>query len=138
METIHTDRAPQAIGPYSQAVMAGEWVFVSGQLGLVPDTGELEQDFPNQARRALSNVMAILAAAGCSASDVVRCTIYMTDMTRFGEFNALYADFFAPPYPAREVVQVAALPRGATIEISAIAVRSGRGVGPLHRNGRRA
>ncbi len=128
-ETISTDAAPKAIGPYSQAVVVGEWVFVSGQLGLSPCDGLLATTFAGQARQALENVVAILTAAGCGPSDVVRSTVYLTDLGSFALFNEIYREFFPPPWPAREVVQVARLPRDAAVEISAIARRPAVPVG---------
>jgi|SRR5580700_8449891 reactive intermediate/imine deaminase len=122
-EAIATKNAPAAIGPYSQAVRAGQLVFLSGQVPLDPATGQLaEGDIAAQTRRAMDNLGAVLAAAGCSFGDVVRTTIYLVDLGNFAAVNAAYATYFAPPYPARATVQVSALPRGAAIEIDMIAV----------------
>lgn len=124
IESVHTDAAPQAIGPYSQAVVSGGTVFVSGQIPLDPATGALVAgDFAEQAARVLSNIDAVLAAAGCGRTSVVKATVYLTDLARFAEFNEIYAAFFGEHRPARAVVGVAALPRGAQLEVEAVAVR---------------
>ncbi len=123
---ISTDRAPAAIGPYSQAVAAGGLLFISGQIPLDPATGEVvEGGFEEQARRVLDNFLAVLEAAGLGPEDVARTTVYLTDLTRFQEFNALYAARFGDSLPARAVVQVSALPRGVQIEMDGIAVFPG-------------
>lgn len=122
-EPIASAQAPAAIGPYSQAVRAGPWILLSGQIPLDPETGHLvEGDIEVQTARVLRNLTAVLAAAGCSPSDVVRTTIYLVDLADFARVNAVYAGMFTPPYPARSTVQVAALPRGARVEIDAIAL----------------
>ena len=123
-ETVQTDAAPKAIGPYSQAIRCAGWVFVSGQIPLDPATGELVGgDFARQVTRVLENVDAVLRAAGCSRASVVKTTAYLTDLARFGEFNEIYAAFFGQHRPARAVVGVAALPRGAQVEVEAVAAR---------------
>jgi 2-iminobutanoate/2-iminopropanoate deaminase len=123
-EVIHTDSAPRAIGPYSQAVATSGWVFVSGQIPLDPATGEIVRgSFAEQAKRVLANLDAILGAAGCERSSVVKVTVYLTDVGRFAEFNDVYAGFFGAHRPARAVVGVASLPRGAEVEIEALATR---------------
>ena len=124
-ERIATQDAPAAIGPYSQAVRAGgELVFLSGQIPLDPATGTLvEGDIAAQTRRVMENLRAVLAAAGCTFADVVRTTIYLVDLGHVAAVNEAYGAFLAEPYPARATVQVAALPRGAHVEIDAIAVR---------------
>ena len=120
---ITTPQAPQAIGPYSQAVRNGPWLFLSGQIGLDPATGQLVgDDVVAQATRVLENLRAVLSAAGASLDDVVRTTIYLVDLTDFGRVNEEYAHFFTPPFPARATVGVAALPRGARVEVDAIAL----------------
>jgi 2-iminobutanoate/2-iminopropanoate deaminase len=120
---ISTKEAPAAIGPYAQAVRAGQLVFLSGQIPLDPATGQLVAgDVTAQTERVMTNLGAVLAAAGCSFADVVRTTIYLVDLADFARVNETYGRFFEPPYPARATVQVAALPRGAHIEIDAIAV----------------
>jgi reactive intermediate/imine deaminase len=122
-EAIATKGAPAAIGPYSQAVRSGQLVFLSGQVPLDPATGQMaEGDIAAQTRRAMDNLGAVLAAAGCSFGDVVRTTIYLVDLGNFAAVNEAYATYFAPPYPARATVQVSALPRGAAIEIDMVAV----------------
>ena len=123
METVHTDAAPKAIGPYSQAVRCAGFVFLSGQIPLDPATGELVAGgFADQARRALENLDAVLKAAGCGRTSVVKATAYLTDLARFKEFNEAYAEFFGEHRPARAVVGVASLPRGAQVEVEAVAV----------------
>lgn len=122
-KVIHTSDAPAAIGPYSQAVAAGGMLYVSGQIPLDPATGQLlEGDTATQARLVLSNLEAILKAGGCTFADVVRSTIFLTDLGDFGAVNAIYAEKFSAPFPARVTIQVAALPRGAKVEIDAIAL----------------
>jgi 2-iminobutanoate/2-iminopropanoate deaminase len=119
---IVTKDAPAAIGPYSQAVRAGGLLFVSGQIPLDPVTGQIVPgDVAAQAGRVLKNLEAILAAGGCSFADVVRTTIYLVDLAHFATVNEVYERSFAAPYPARVTVQVSALPRGALVEIDAIA-----------------
>ena len=123
-QVIHTDSAPKAIGPYSQAIALADLVFVSGQIPLDPATGELVKgSFTDQARRVLANVDAILQAAGIERRGVVKATVYLTDVRRFGELNDAYAAFFGDHRPARAVVGVAALPRGAEVEIEVVATR---------------
>ena len=122
--TIHTEAAPQAIGPYSQAVIAGELVFVSGQIALDPASGQLVAgDFRAEAERVLANVDAVLAAAGCDRTSVVKATVFLTDLSLFAALNEVYARFFGDHRPARAVVGVSALPRGARIEMEAVALR---------------
>ncbi len=124
VKVVRTDAAPQAIGPYSQAVESAGFVFVSGQIPLDPATGILVSGgFAEQASRALANIDAVLVAAGCARSSVVKATVYLTDLARFTEFNEIYAAFFGDHRPARAVVGVAALPRGAQVEVDAVAVR---------------
>jgi len=124
LTSFTTDAAPAAIGPYSQAVAAGDLVFVSGQIPLDPATGQLVAgSFASQAERVLANLDAVLAAAGSGRDRVAKVTVFLTDLARFGELNEIYARFFVGQLPARAVVQVAGLPRGAEIEIEAVAVR---------------
>ncbi|MBI4917775.1 MAG: RidA family protein [Acidobacteria bacterium] len=119
-----TGAAPAAIGPYSQAMIAGDLVFVSGQIPLDPDTGQLVSGpFATQVERVLSSLDAILLAAGSSRGRVVKVTVFLVDLARFTELNEIYARFFTEHRPARAVVQVSALPRGAEVEIEAVAVR---------------
>ena len=123
-EIISTDAAPRAIGPYSQAVRAGDTVYLSGQIPLDPATGELVTgDFAAQATRVFDNLRAVAGAAGCTLDDAVRVTIYLTDLGRFPEVNAIMARYFREPYPARVTIGVASLPKGATVEVDAILVR---------------
>lgn len=123
-QTVATDNAPKAIGPYSQAMIAGDLVFVSGQIPLDPQTGQLVVgDFKTQVERVLASLDAILIAAGCSRNNVVKATLYLTDIGRFAEVNELYAEYFGGHRPARAAVGVSALPRGAEVEIEAVAVR---------------
>ncbi|MBP1687772.1 MAG: putative endoribonuclease [Deltaproteobacteria bacterium] len=120
---IETDKAPAAIGPYSQAVRRSEWLFLSGQIGLDPSTGELVPGgVVAEAARVLENLRGVLAAAGASLDDVVRTTIYLIDLADFSRVNEVYAKCFQAPFPARATVGVAALPRGARVEIDAIAM----------------
>lgn len=122
-QTIITERAPKAIGPYSQGVKAGGLVFTSGQIPIDPKTGELIQgSIKEEARQSLENVKAVIEAAGFSLRDVVKVTIYLTDMTEFGVVNEIYATYFGQDRPARSTVGVASLPKGARIEIEALAV----------------
>ena len=122
-EPISTRNAPGAIGPYSQAVCAAGLVFVSGQIPLDPATGQLVAgDVTAHTARVVANLGAILAVAGCAFSDVVRTTIYLVDLSHFAAVNDVYARSFVAPYPARVTVQVSALPRGALVEIDAVAV----------------
>lgn len=125
IQVIHTDEAPKAIGPYSQAVSAdaGKLTFLSGQIPLDPKSGQMvEGDVATQTVRVMENLRAVLAAAGLEFSHVVRCGIYLTDLADFGTVNEIYGRYFASNPPARATVQVAALPRGAKVEIEAIAV----------------
>jgi 2-iminobutanoate/2-iminopropanoate deaminase len=120
---ITTSYAPQAIGPYSQAVRSGQWLFLSGQIGLDPATGELVgDDVVAQTTRVLENLRAVLSAAGATLDHVVRTTIYLVDLANFGRVNEVYARAFNAPFPARATVGVAALPRGARVEIDAMAM----------------
>jgi len=119
-ETVHAAAAPAAVGPYSHAVRTGELLFCSGQIPLDADTGELVGRTPaEQARRCLENLQAVCAAAGTGLERAVRMTVYMTDLASFAEVNDVYASFFASDPPARVAVGVAALPRGAYVEIDA-------------------
>ena len=121
---VETHEAPRAIGPYSQGVVAGDLVFVSGQIPLDPATGELVSGtFRQEFERVLASVDGVLRAAGCNRTRVVRCMVYLTDLALFGELNEIYAAFFGDHRPARAVVEVSALPRGARVEMEAIALR---------------
>ncbi|MDD5629015.1 MAG: RidA family protein [Elusimicrobia bacterium] len=119
---IATSAAPQAIGPYSQAVKAGDWVFVSGQLPLDPAGGAMPATVAEQTELCLRNVAAILGQAGLGLKDVVKTTVFMTDLGQFAAMNEVYAKHFPAPCPARATVQVSALPKGAAVEIEAVAL----------------
>lgn len=122
-QEVKTDRAPKAIGPYSQAVVAGGFVFCSGQIAIDPATGELSTgSIEDQTRLVLTNLGAVLEAAGSSFDGVVKATVFLQDMNEFSRMNQVYAEFFKMPFPARAAVQVARLPRDVKIEIEAIAV----------------
>lgn len=122
-QAIHTDRAPAAIGTYSQAALAGNLVFLSGQIPLVPDTMEIVAgDFEARARQVFSNLEAVAREAGGSLDDVVKVTVFLTDLNDFATVNAVMEDFFDKPYPARAAVGVAALPKGVDVEADAILV----------------
>ena len=121
MEIINTSSAPAAIGPYSQAVKAKKWLYCSGQIGLDPATGEMAPDLAGQTKRAFENLRAVLGAAGLTPADVVKVTLYLINMSDFAAVNELYAGFFGSHKPARATVAVAALPKGALVEIDAIA-----------------
>jgi len=126
-ETISTPKAPTPIGPYSQAVVAGDLVFVAGQIALDPATGTLvEGGVAAEAPRVLANIAAVLEAAGCTMSDVVKTTVYLVDLADGPSVTAAYTKAFPAPYPARATVQVSALPAGARMEIEAIAHRTPR------------
>lgn len=121
MQPVQTSQAPAAIGPYSQAVMKNGLLFISGQLGLDPAAGTLAVGIEAQTRRALQNLVAILKAAGLGPQNVLKATVYVASMDDFALVNKLYAEVFTPPFPAREVIQAARLPKNALVEISAIA-----------------
>ncbi len=123
MTILRTDEAPAPIGPYSQGVAAGGWIWTAGQLGIEPQSGALADGFAAQARQAIANVRAILAAGGATLADVVKVTVYVRDLSNFSVFNEVFEQLFAPPWPAREVIQAARLPRDAELEVSAIAYR---------------
>jgi len=123
-QVVVTDRAPKAIGPYSAAIACQGFVFVSGQLGIDPESGNLLEGVEAQARQALRNLRAVLEAAHTDLSAVVKTTVFLKDMTDFAAVNAVYAEFFTQDYPARSAVQVAALPKGGLVEIEAIAAAS--------------
>ncbi|WP_018461056.1 RidA family protein [Thermus oshimai] len=122
MEAIRTDRAPEAIGPYSQAVRAGGLLFVSGQIPLTPEGVLVEGDIRQQTERVMENLKAILEAAGSGLDRVVQTACFLADMEDFPAFNEVYARYFAPPYPARATVAVKALPRGVRVEVACIAL----------------
>lgn len=119
--SICSSKAPAPVGPYSQAVRVGSLVFVSGQLGMDPADGSLPPDVVAQTRRAMDNLMAILAEAGVSAAHVVKTTIFLADMDAFSTVNEIYASYFQEPFPARACVEVARLPKDAQVEVEAVA-----------------
>lgn len=119
-QAISTTEAPSAIGPYSQAVATDGLLFASGQLHVDPSSGLLTGDISERTHQCLKNLQAVAKAAGCTLNDAVKVTVFLTDMADFKAVNAVYAEYFAEPYPARSAVQVAALPLGGTIEIEAI------------------
>lgn len=121
---IASDHAPTAIGPYSQAVQVGNTIYTSGQIPLDPASGELVTgDIEAQARRVFDNLRAVIEAAGASFADVARVGIYLTDLSNFAAVNAVMAEYFQQPYPARSTIGVAALPRGAQVEVDLVLVR---------------
>jgi 2-iminobutanoate/2-iminopropanoate deaminase len=125
MQVISTPNAPQALGPYSQGIRAGDFVFCAGQVGLDPASGKIvEGGVEAQTRRALQNLSGVLQAAGSSLDRVVKTTVFLANMDDFAKMNAVYAEFFPSTKPARSTVQVARLPRDAAVEIEAVAVVS--------------
>lgn len=119
--TITTDTAPAAIGPYSQAVRAGDMLFISGQIPIDPLTGTMPNDIKSQTRQALENIKSIIGADGGKLTDVIKCTVFLTDMNTFSEMNEAYSEYFSCDFPARAAVEVSRLPKDADIEIEAIA-----------------
>jgi 2-iminobutanoate/2-iminopropanoate deaminase len=122
-KTITAQNAPAAVGPYCHAKLAGGTLYTSGQLGLIPATGELPEGVEAQASQALDNLKEVLSAAGMGFADVVKTTVFLADMNDFAAINAIYAKYFPGEAPARSCVQVAALPKGALFEIEAVVVR---------------
>ena len=120
-QIINASNAPAAIGPYSHAIEIEGYIFTSGQLGIDPATGKLCDGVEAQARQAFTNIKNVLEAAGASMDDVLKTTVFVTDLKDFVKVNAIYAEFFAPNFPARSCVQVAALPAGCLVEIEVIA-----------------
>ena len=124
MKALHTEKAPAAIGPYSQAIEVNGMIFASGQIPLDPATGNVvEGGIKEQTRQALTNASAIMEAAGLSLSNVVKTTVFMADMADFADMNEVYAQFFSEPFPARSAVAVKALPKGVLVEVECIAAR---------------
>jgi 2-iminobutanoate/2-iminopropanoate deaminase len=122
-QIIHTDQAPAAVGPYSQAVQAGNFIYTAGQIGLDPATGKLVAgDVAAQAEQVVRNLTAVLAAGGSSLAQVVKTTVFLTDMADFQAMNEVYGRYFPSPYPARSTVAVAGLPLGARVEIEVVAM----------------
>jgi len=121
-QVVHTDKAPAPVGPYSQAILAGGWLFISGQIPIDPSTGKMvEGSFEEKVRRVLENIRAIVEAAGGSLNNIVKVTVYLRDINRFAEFNKIYSEYFRENPPARVVVEVSNLPKNADLEIEAIA-----------------
>lgn len=123
IKRISTDKAPAAIGPYSQALDTGDMLFISGQIPIDPATGTMPESVTDQAKQVLTNITNILAEAGLTMANVVKTSVFLADLNDFAAVNEVYASFFAEPYPARSCVQVAAIPKGAKVEIETIAVK---------------
>lgn len=124
MKVLHTEKAPVAIGPYSQAIEANGMVFASGQIPLDPATGEVvEGGIKEQTRQALTNAAGVMEAAGLTLANVVKTTVFMADMNDFADMNEVYSTFFSEPFPARSAVAVKALPKGVLVEVECIAVK---------------
>lgn len=123
MKAISTTKAPAAIGPYSQAAQSGNLLFVSGQLPIDPQSGNMVEGFEAQARMVFANLQAILKEAGMSFANVIKASVFLKDMNDFAQLNQIYAGYFEAPFPAREAIQVARLPKDALVEISVIAVK---------------
>ncbi len=122
-ETINAAKAPAAVGPYVHAVKAGDTLYTSGQLGLIPETGELPEGVEAQAKQALENLKVVLEAAGMTMANVVKTTVFLADINDFAAINSIYAQYFTADAPARSCVQAGALPKGGLFEIEAIAVK---------------
>lgn len=128
IKPVNTDKAPAPIGPYSQAVRAGNFLFLSGQIAIDPQSGDLVlDDFVAQSRRVLENTKAVLEAAGSGVDRVVKVTVFLKDLSRFGEFNAVYAEYFDQVKPARSCVEVSSLPKGVDVEIDVVAISGEQG-----------
>jgi len=124
LQEVATDKAPKAIGPYSQAIVFGDWVFTAGQIPINPETGEVvASPIERQTEQVMKNLKAVLEAAGSDLTRVVKTTVYLNSMDDFQVFNKTYASFFQEPYPARSTVEVANLPKGVLLEVEAIAYR---------------
>ncbi len=125
MKVVETEGAPKPVGPYSQGILYGNFIFTSGQLGIDPKTGELEKDFRRQSERALRNLISVVEAAGGSRCSIVKVTVYLSDIGKFSEFNSIYEEFFkeCPFKPCRSAVGVKELPLGAEVEVECIAIR---------------
>lgn len=118
---VETANAPKTIGPYSQAIVSGDLIFLSGQIAINPETGKMMQEsFKIEVKQVMNNIKAIIEAAGSKIDNIVKTTVYLTDIANFTEFNSIYSEYFKEPFPARETIQVAALPKNARIEISVI------------------
>jgi 2-iminobutanoate/2-iminopropanoate deaminase len=121
--SVHTDNAPKAVGPYSQAAIAGELIFCSGQIGIDPQSGEVVVGIENQTHQVMKNISAVLAAASSDMEHILKTTIYLSDMNNYGKVNELYGSYFTVHKPARATVEVARLPKDVLIEIDAIATK---------------
>lgn len=119
-QIVKTDKAPKAIGPYSQGVRVGDLLFISGQIPVNPISGKIEEKIANQTKRSLQNVEAIVKEAGCNMKDIVKTTVFLQDMEDFNEMNKMYSQAFEEPYPARACVEVSRLPKDVLVEIEAI------------------
>lgn len=126
MKLVQTKNAPSAIGPYSQAIVVGDLIFCSGQIGIDPKTGELKKGIEEQAKQVLENIMAVLEAAGSNHNQVVKTTIFLTNIADFQKINEIYAAYFGGHKPARSTVEVKNLPKGALIEVEATAKKNVR------------
>jgi 2-iminobutanoate/2-iminopropanoate deaminase len=123
-KAIFSEKAPKVVGPYSQAILAGNTLYISGNIGINPENGEMDTlNFENEFKRVMLNLEAVLSAAGMSYDNVVKSTVFLTDLGNYKLMNSLYAEYFKKDPPARETVQVVALPKGAHVEISCIAVK---------------
>lgn len=122
-KTIHAEKAPAAVGPYVHAVQAGDFVYTSGQIGLIPETGVLAEGIEAQAEQALQNIQAVLQAAGAALADVIKTTVFLADINDFAKINEIYAKYFKGETPARSCVQAGALPKGALFEIEVVAYK---------------
>ncbi len=118
---IHTKKSPEAIGPYNQGIVAGGFLFTSGQLPINPETGEVKVSIEDQTKQVLENLKAIVEEAGCTMNDVVKCTVYITNMNDFNVVNEIYATYFTENPPARATIEISALAKGALVEIDAVA-----------------
>ncbi|HXE84872.1 MAG TPA: RidA family protein [Gemmatimonadales bacterium] len=124
-KAVHTDKAPKPVGPYSQAIIEGDFIFVAGQGPINPGTGSLELgDARSETKRVFENIQAILVAAGSSLEQVVKCNVYLRDINDFAAMNEVYQTYFTPPFPARTTIQAGALPGGIGVEIECIARKS--------------
>ena len=121
MKQIKTEKAPAAIGPYSQAIISGNTVYCSGQIPINPETGEIPEGVANQAHQVFKNIKNLLEAAGTSINNVIKTSVFIKDMNDFAELNAIYAEYFTEPYPARSCVEVARLPKDVLLETEVIA-----------------
>jgi 2-iminobutanoate/2-iminopropanoate deaminase len=122
-EAISTNKAPGAIGPYSQAIKSGDTLYVSGQIPVNPETGEIKDTIEEQAKQSLENLKNILAANGMTTDNVVKTTVFITDLNDFAKVNEIYASFFKSPFPARSCIEISKIPKGCKIEIECIAVK---------------